>query len=272
MKKKTNPSTILFILVFLAGLSLLLYPTVSDWWNSTRSTKAIASYSETVANLDQAEYDDLLQAAQDYNHGLAVSGQQVALSDQARQTYQSLLDVSGTGIMGHIEIPAIDVDLPIRHGTTDSVLQIGVGHLDWTSLPVGGETSHCVLSAHRGLPSARLFTDLDQLAVGDVFFLYVLDETLTYQVEEILTVEPGDTKELFIRSGQDLCTLVTCTPYGINTHRLLVQGQRIENLPADYIHVSAEAVPVDPLLVAPLVAAPILIGLFVLVMVKNRKK
>ena len=188
------------------------------------------------------------------------------------QIRDDILDVTGTGVMGYIEIPSIDVELPIHHGTEENVLQVAVGHLDWTSFPVGGADTHCVLSAHRGLPSAKLFTDLDQLEEGDIFLLHVLEETLTYQVDQILTVEPQEIQELYIQPGQDLCTLVTCTPYGINTHRLLVRGHHIENLPDEFIHVTAEAIPVDPLLVAPLVAAPILLALVVIVLVRSKKK
>lgn len=272
MKKKTNRSTVLFILVFLVGLSLLLYPSISNWWNASRATQAIVGYTEKLKKMDLAEYQAMWQEAVEYNRGLAAQGQNQVLSQGQKAHYDSVLDVTGTGIMGYIEIPSIDVSLPIHHGTEENVLQVAVGHLDWTSFPVGGDSTHCVLSAHRGLPSAKLFTDLDRLKEGDIFLLHVLDETLTYQVDQILTVEPQEIQELYIQEGQDLCTLVTCTPYGINTHRLLVRGHHIENLPDDFIHVTAEAVPVDPFLVAPLVAAPILAGLFLLVMVKYRKK
>ena len=272
MKKKTNRSTLMLILVFLAGLSLLLYPSVANWWNSSRATEVIAGYSEKIKKMDLAEYQAMWQEAVDYNTQLAAAGQDQVLSEAQKTRYNNILDVTGTGIMGYIEIPSIDVELPIHHGTEENVLQVAVGHLNWTSFPVGGASTHCVLSAHRGLPSAKLFTDLDQLEEGDIFLLHVLEETLTYQVDQILTVEPQEIQELYIQPGQDLCTLVTCTPYGINTHRLLVRGHHIENLPDEFIHVTAEAIPVDPLLVAPLVAAPILLALVVIVLVRSKKK
>jgi sortase A len=175
--------------------------------------------------------------------------------------------------MGYIEIPKIDVTLPVYHGTEESVLQVAIGHLEWTSLPVGGESSHCVVSGHRGLPSAKLFTDLDKMEIGDTFLLYVLDEVLTYEVDQIRIVEPHDTKELLIAEGQDLCTLVTCTPYGINSHRILVRGHRIETVKeAKVLRVTADAVLIDPIFIAPLVAAPILLVLLIVLFIPKRKK
>ena len=225
---KKHLSTIILILVFLTGLSLLLYPTVSDYWNSFHQSRAIASYAEQVATLDDGTYDRLWQRAQAYNAAMAGDSVAYALSDDRKADYEAQLDVSGLGIMGYIEIPSIGCSLPIYHGTNEAVLQIAVGHLEWSSLPVGGEGTHCVLSGHRGLPSARLFTDLDKLVVGDIFMLRVLDEVLTYEVDQILIVEPQELSALQPEAGKDLCTLVTCTPYGINTHRLLVRGHRIE--------------------------------------------
>ena len=271
-KKKGNFITILLVLILLAGLSLLLYPTVSDYWNSFHQTRAIAAYAQQVASLDSADYDQLWEEARAYNRSLVGRNNSYLLSDAQKETYARLLDVSGFGVMGYIEIPEINVSLPICHGTEESVLQTAVGHLEWSSLPVGGESSHCVLSGHRGLPSAKLFTNLDQLEEGDVFSLRVLDEVLTYEVDQILIVEPQETDALHIVEGEDYCTLVTCTPYGINTHRLLVRGHRIENLDEDFLNVAAEAQPIDPTLVAPLVAVPILVVLLVVVLVKYRKK
>lgn len=273
MKKlKISRSTLILILVFVAGLSLLIYPSFSNWWNSTRATKAIASYSETVAQMDRAEYDQMWEEAQAYNKALLQKGYRYHMSDQERAEYESILDVSGTGIMGYVEIPSLRVSLPVYHGVEDSVLQIAVGHIEGSSLPVGGPSTHCVVSGHRGLPSAKLFTDLDELVEGDIFLFRVLDEVITYEVDTILIVEPEDVSALEIVEGEDRCTLVTCTPYGINSHRLLVQGHRIENLPDQYIQVTAEAVPIDPILVAPLVAVPVLLFLFAAVMIKYRKK
>ena len=226
-KKRDHFLTVLFILILFAGLSLLLYPSISNYWNSFHSTQAIANYTEKVANLDHQEYDSLWNAARRYNEELLQHGTAYRLTDEQAQQYESLLNVSGLGIMGSIEIPEIDVSLPIYHGTDESVLQVAVGHLEWSSLPVGGEGTHCVLSGHRGLPSAKLFTHLDKLEKGDTFLLCILDEVLTYEVDQILIVEPQETAALQIEPGKDYCTLVTCTPYGINTHRLLVTASRI---------------------------------------------
>lgn len=274
MKKRTgSPITLLLILILLAGVSLLLYPTVSDYWNSFHQSRAIASYAEQVANIDDAQYEELWDAARDYNQSLLHRPNDFILSDEQQEIYKSLLDFGGNGIMGYIEIPMIDVMLPIYHGTEESVLQIAVGHLDWTSLPVGGAGSHCVLSGHRGLPSARLFTDLDKLKVGDVFMLHVLNEILTYEIDQILIVEPQDTDPLLIEPGKDLCTLITCTPYGINSHRMLVRGHRIESQeePKD-IRITADAVRIEPLMVAPIVAVPILLVLLIILLLPKQKK
>ena len=274
MKKKTgSPITLLLILILLAGVSLLLYPTVSDYWNSFHQSRAIASYAEQVANIDDAQYEELWDAARDYNQSLLHRPNDFILSDEQQEIYKSLLDFGGNGIMGYIEIPMIDVMLPIYHGTEESVLQIAVGHLDWTSLPVGGAGSHCVLSGHRGLPSARLFTDLDKLKVGDVFMLHVLNEILTYEIDQILIVEPQDTDPLLIEPGKDLCTMITCTPYGINSHRMLVRGHRIESQEeAKVIRITADAVRIEPLMVAPIVAVPILLVLLIILLLPKQKK
>ena len=272
-KKKDNYITLLLFLILLAGLSLLLYPSVSDYWNSLHQTRAIATYAEEVANLNQDQYDEIWAAAESYNASLTDRGNAYLLSDAQKEEYQQLLNVSGLGVMGYIEIPEIDVSLPIYHGTEDSVLQVAVGHLEWTSLPVGGESTHCVLSGHRGLPSAKLFTNLDKLREGDTFLLRVLDETLTYEVDQILIVEPQDTAALEIVEGQDYCTLVTCTPYGINTHRLLVRGHRIDNIEeAKTVRVTADAIQIEPLLVAPVVAIPILLLLLILLLLPKQPR
>ena len=274
MKKKNNNwTTVFLVLLLLAGVSLLLYPSLSDYWNSMHQTRAIASYAETVSQLDTAQYDEMWKAAQDYNRSLAQRETAFALTDEQKAAYESLLDVSGLGVMGYIEIPEIDCSLPIYHGTEESVLQIAVGHLEWSSLPVGGEGTHCVLSGHRGLPSAKLFTNLDKLAVGDTFLLRVLDEVLTYEVDQILIVEPEQVDALGIVPGEDYCTLVTCTPYGINTHRLLVRGHRVENTPeAARMHVTADATQFDPLLVAPVLAIPVLLLLLMILLVPKRRR
>ena len=272
-KKKGNFTTLLLVLILLTGLSLLLYPTVSDYWNSFHQTRAIATYAENVAIMDQDQYDETWVAAQAYNASLAERDNAFLLSDEQKEEYTRLLDVSGLGIMGYIEIPEIDVSLPVYHGTEESVLQIAVGHLDWTSLPVGGESTHCVLSGHRGMPSAKLFTNLDKLQAGDIFLLRVLDEVLTYEVDQILIVEPQETGALRIEKGKDYCTLVTCTPYGINTHRLLVRGHRIDNIEeAKTVRVTADAIQIEPLLVAPVVAIPILLLLMILLLLPKQPR
>lgn len=271
-KKKSNITTALLVVLLLAGLSLLLYPSVSDYWNSFHQTRAIASYAEEVANLDDAQYEEIWEAAKAYNSALLSRENGFVLTSKQREEYEKQLDVTGLGIMGYIEIPAINVSLPIYHGTEESVLQVAVGHLEWSSLPVGGEGTHCVLSGHRGLPSAKLFTNLDRLQEGDTFMLRVLDEVLTYEVDQILIVEPQELDSLAIDPGEDYCTLVTCTPYGINTHRLLVRGHRVENAAqSGSIRVTSDAIQIEPLLVAPVVATPMLLLLLVLLLLPKRK-
>ena len=272
-KKKSNIITIILILVLLVGLSLLLYPSVSDYWNSFHQTRAIASYSEQVANLDDDKYEELWQAAQSYNESLTKRANEFTLTDEQKKQYEELLNVSGSGVMGYIEIPSINCSLPIYHGTGDSVLQIAIGHLEWTSLPVGGTGTHCVLSGHRGLPSARLFTDLDKVEKGDVFMLRVLDEILTYEVDQILIVEPQETEALKIVEGKDYCTLVTCTPYGINSHRMLVRGHRIDNIEeARTVRITADAMQIDPMLVAPIAAIPLILILLIILLLPRQPK
>lgn len=270
---KKHWSTILLIFIFLIGLSLLLYPSFADWWNSFHQTQAIATYSEQVAELDDEKYDEIWSAAWAYNRALMDRSNSFVLTDEQMEAYNQLLDVGGTGIMGYVEIPSINVTLPVYHGTDEAVLQIAVGHLEWTSLPVGGESSHCVISGHRGLPSARLFTDLDQLKEGDIFFFRVLDEVLTYEVDQIRIVEPQETDDLLIVEGEDLCTLVTCTPYGINSHRMLVRGHRIDNIEeAKTVRVTADAIQIEPIIVAPFVAVPMLLILLVVLLIPKPKK
>lgn len=274
MKKKTsNLITIFLFLVLFAGLSLLLYPTVSDYWNSLHQSRAIASYVEQVAEIDNQTYEQLWADAQAYNRSLAKKRGRYQMTDEEREEYECLLNVSGNGIIGYIEIPAINCSLPIYHGTDEAVLQIAVGHIEGTSLPVGGESTHCVLSGHRGLPSARLFSDLDKLVEGDTFLIRVLDETLTYEVDQIRIVLPHEMSDLEIEEGKDYCTLVTCTPYGINSHRLLVRGHRVENqAEAKTIRVTADALQIEPLLVAPIVAVPILLLFLILLLLPKRPK
>ena len=269
---KNKLTTILLILALFAGLSLLLYPTVSDYWNSLHASQAVADYAENVRNLEAEKYEQVLQDAKSYNQMLPYEQTTFALSEEEKEAYDALLDISGTGVMGYIEIPTVNISLPVYHGTEDAVLQIAVGHLEWSSLPVGGESTHCVLSGHRGLPSAKLFTNLDKLVAGDKFIMRVLDEVLTYEVDQILIVEPTDVSTLIIEAGKDLCTLVTCTPYGINSHRLLVRGHRIENQDeAKAIRVTSDAIQIEPLIVAPAVALPMLLVLLVILLVSGGK-
>ncbi len=232
--KKDTITTILLVLVLAIGLSLLLYPTVSDWWNSMHQSWAVASYQGKVVELDTSAYEKLLTEAQAYNRTLLSRDDgRFMMTDEEREAYNGILDVSGTGIMATIEIPSIGVSLPIYHGTSDGVLQIAAGHVEGSSLPVGGPGTHCALSGHRGLPSAKLFTDIDRLKEGDTFRIRVLYDTLTYEIDQIKVVLPYELEDLAIDENQDYCTLVTCTPYGINTHRLLVRGHRVENAPEE---------------------------------------
>ena len=273
MKKRDRIYTALLITVLVVGLFLLLYPSFSDWWNSRVQTKLIANYNEIVAKLDTEDYTALWDSARAYNGDLWGRNNPYLLEESQRERYNGLLNPAGDGIMGYVEIPEIDILLPIYHGTDELVLQMAIGHLDWTSLPAGGAGTHCVISGHRGLPSARLFTDLDKVMVGDVFMLHVLDETLTYEVDQIRIVKPDETDELLLQEGKDLCTLVTCTPYGVNSHRLLVRGHRVENLAETVtVRVTADAVVVEKLVVAPFVLLPILLVMLVWLFVSGRKR
>ena len=279
MKEKPNKSsgltTFLLIVIFMIGLSLLLYPTVANYWNSKHQTRAIATYSETVAQIDDTRYAEMWEEAKAFNATIPQRVNHSYLPDEDRPLYEAALNLGGSGVMGYVEIPEIDVTLPIYHGTSDSVLQRAVGHLDWTGLPIGEPGTHCVFSGHRGLPSAKLFTHLDKLVEGDVFILRILNEVMTYEVDQILIVEPQDISALQVVEGEDLCTLVTCTPYGINTHRLLVRGHRIENAEeAKAIIITSEMLQVDEMIVATVLAVPILLLLVLFVLLRkngNRK-
>lgn len=267
---KKHVSTIALVLVLLTGLALLLYPTFAEIWNSMNQTRAIASYMDTVSGMDRVSYESLWSAAHEYNETLVGRGmERFSLSDEEREEYESLLDVTDIGVIGYIEIPKLDTRMAIYHGTDESVLQIAIGHIEGSSLPVGGKGTHCVLSGHRGLPSARLFTDIDQLEEGDTFQLYILDEVLTYEVDQIVTVLPDDADQLAIDPEQDYCTLATCTPYGVNSHRLLVRGHRIETPQEETpVHIISGARQIGRAYVAACVAVPIaLILLFVLLIV-----
>ena len=268
---KKNKSTIILILVFFVGLSVMLYPTLSDYVNQLHQSRAVATYAEDVDNLTDADYSAYFEAADAFNAQIAADPDALFHADRFT-SYNATLDVTGTGIMGYITIEKIGVELPIYHGTDDSVLQVAAGHLEGTSLPVGGASTHAVISAHRGLPSAKLFTNLDQLEMGDTFTITVLDRVLTYEVDKISIVLPTETDELKIAEGKDYVTLMTCTPYGINTHRLLVRGRRVET-PDQYKHlrVTAEALKIEPIIVAPIMALPMLLILLIGMLISTRK-
>ena len=225
-------ANILIALIFLAGLFVLLYPSVSDYVNSLHASRAMASYDKAVESLAEEDYTQEWEMTRAYNTYLTqysgLGSAAVAEGKREDDPYESLLNVGGDGIMGVINIPAIDIRLPIYHGTSEGVLQVAIGHYEGSSLPTGGESTHAILTGHRGLPSAKLFTDLDRLEVGDVFYIKVLGEILEYQIDQIETVLPHELDSLSITPGEDYVTLVTCTPYGINSHRLLVRGTRIE--------------------------------------------
>lgn len=260
------------IIIFIIGLFLLLYPTFSDHWNSVHQSRAIAGYSDAVASINQYDYDKMLREAHEYNQKIFEKGQDWKLSEAEYEEYNSLLNFSGNGIMGYIEIPSINVMLTIYHGVDPSVLQIAAGHIEGSSLPIGGENTHAVISGHRGLPSAKLFTDLDRLKEGDLFMIRILNETFTYEVDQIRIIMPHEVQDLNIIEGEELCTLVTCTPYGINTHRILVRGYRVENLEdAVDIRVTADAMQIDPVIVAPALAMPVLLVLVLWVLIYYRK-
>lgn len=269
-KKRSWISTVILVILLLLGVGIMAYPTVSDWWNSMHMTRAIAGYVEAVESMTQEEKDAILDAARAYNAKLPL-GVHFSLTDAEMEEYESLLNLTDSGIMGYVQIPSINVSLPIYHTVEERVLQIAVGHMPGASLPVGGKTTHAVMSGHRGLPSARLFTDLDKLTEGDIFTITVLDETVTYMVDQIRIVEPEDIKELGIVKDQDYCTLVTCTPYGVNTHRMLIRGVRMENVTA-VIDIQPDAVKVPVYIVVPAIAIPLLFVLLLLLLLFYRRK
>lgn len=272
-KKSGLTSTILLVAIFLIGLCVLLYPTVSDFWNEKRQSQAIMNYDDLLVDLTPEDFSEQFRKAEEYNRKLKLISFPFLGYSELDDEYYSTLDVNGNGMMGYITIEKIKIQLPIYHGTSDKVLNSAVGHLEGSSLPIGGESTHSVLSAHRGLPSAKLFTNLDKVVVGDIFTITILDRTFTYQVDQVLIVLPDEINELNVVSGEDYCTLVTCTPYGINTHRMLVRGTRIENIEeAKKVNVLTEAFQIDPLIVTPAVAIPMLGGLLVFLMVKSSKE
>lgn len=276
MRKKSGKiSTIILIIILLVGLSVMLYPIISNWWNERVQSQVISNYNQTVAHMDSDETERLLAEAHDYNEQLAgvyapfINYKQVS-------GYEDILNISGTGIMGYITIPVIHAEFPIYHGTSEEVLNVAAGHLQGSSIPVGGKNTHAVISAHRGLPSAKLFTDLDKMVVGDTFTITILDEVLTYEVEEILIVKPEEVDQLAIIPNEDYVTLMTCTPYGVNTHRLLLRSHRIETVndeSAVKIKVNPDATQVDPMLVVPIIFTVfVIILIFFWIIGSKRKK
>ena len=264
--------TVIFLtLGFLIGISVLLYPAFSSYWNSKTQSRAIVDYESVLEYLEPEDYSGIFQAAYDYNEALRAV--EFPLRNYKEVPgYNDTLKIEGTNIIGYVKIGKIDVELPVYHGTSAEVLNLGVGHLEGSSLPVGGESTHSVMSAHRGLPSAKLFTDLDRLEIGDTFQITVLDQVLTYQVDQVKVITPREIDDLQIVEGKDYCTLFTCTPYGINTHRLLVRGIRIETIKEKpVIYVANEAFRIEPLLVTPAVAAPMMLVFLIHLMVKYRE-
>lgn len=271
-KKGGSASTIALVAIFFVGLSVLLYPTISDFWNEKRQSQAIVNYDDLIVDLTPEDYSELFAKADIYNQKIRNMSFPFLNHKNIADEYYSTLDVNGDGMMGYITIEKIKVQLPVYHGTSDKVLNSAVGHVEGSSIPVGGESTHAVLSAHRGLPSAKLFTNLDKVEIGDVFTIRILDKTITYKVDQILIVLPNETDALNLVPGEDYCTLVTCTPYGINTHRMLVRGTRIENIEPDrVINVITEAYQIDPLIVTPAVAAPMLGILLIILLTRSGK-
>ena len=271
--KKQIPN-IIFGIIFLVGLAVFLYPSVSNYINSKNQSRAISSYQEALSSFTEEDYSRLWEAAYAYNEALVDKRMNFELSDEEMAEYNSILDATGTGIIGYIEIENIGVNLPIYHGTDESVLQVGIGHLEGTSFPTGTTSTHTVLSGHRGLPSSKLFSDLDQMIVGDTFLLHILDQTFAYQVDQINIVLPEETSDLAIQPGKEYVTLVTCTPYGVNTHRLLVRAKRVDYNEETRLIVPSDAIRYGNLVVAPFIGAPLLLVAFIafMVLTSNRGK
>ena len=268
---KKHWTSLLLVLMAVVGMGLIAYPTFADWWNSLHMSRAVASYAEAVANLDQVQYDKILKDAEDYNKELSKTGIIWNPDKDQKKKYDEQLNINETGIMGYIDIPKINITLPIYHGIEDSILQVAIGHLEGTSLPVGGKGSHCVVSGHRGLPSARLFTDIDKLVEGDTWTMTVLGRTVTYETDQIRVVEPTDLSNLQIEKGKDYCTLVTCTPYGVNTHRLLVRGHRVANAQGE-ADVVADALLIESSYIIPFISVPVLLVLFIIAMATSGRQ
>ena len=268
---QSKKSTIILLLSFFIGLSVLLYPSVSSYWNSKTQSEAIVDYEAMLASYKPEDYSALFEAADNYNREIAKL-EYPFMHHSRVEGYWDILDISGTGMMGYLTVPKINQELPVYHGTGEAVLAIAAGHYQGSSLPVGGKSTHSVVSAHRGLPTAVLFTHLDRMEIGDIFYFTILDRTVTYEVDQIRIVEPADTSLVEIEEGKDYCTLLTCTPYGINSHRLLVRGHQIDATQKRNIYIANEAYRIDTLIVMPLVALPIITVLMIYVMFAPVKK
>ena len=268
---KSRKTTIILLISFFIGLSVLLYPSISSYWNSKTQSQAIVNYEMMLAQYKPEDYSSLFEEADAYNQALFALERPLTQYQEV-EGYQSILDVSGTGMFGYITVPKISQELPVYHGTSDGVLSVAVGHVEGTSIPVGGENTHSVVSAHRGLPTAVLFTHLDRMEIGDIFYFTILDRTITYQVDQIRIVEPHDISLIQIVEGKDYCTLLTCTPYGINTERLLVRGHQVDQTQTRNIYIGNEAYRIEPLIVMPIVALPIIFVLLIYVMFAPVKK
>ena len=271
MKKKGKKSTLILLVIFFVGLSVMLYPAIADYWNSKTQSEAIIDYEQILMNMPKEDYSDVFKEANQYNEKLTKLDMPL-LEYNKVDGYFDILNVNGVGMMGYIIIDKIGVELPIYHTTDEAVLNVAVGHLQGSSFPVGGKSTHAVLSAHRGLPSSTLFTHLDHLEIGDQFQFKILDETITYEIDQILIVNPDETKELAIVEGEEYTTLVTCTPYGINTHRLLVRGVKVDSFKTKKLYITSDAYRIDSLIVTPVVALPMIVTLMLVVLLQPVKK
>ena len=271
-EKKKEKGILLYLLLLVIGMGFLLYPSLSNYYNTFHQSKAISQYLEIMEEIDKEEQDKIFNEVRMYNKTLITNNTRWKMKDEERKIYNSLLDFTDTGIMGYIEIPKISVSLPIYHGTSDEVLQVAVGHVEGSSLPVGGKGTHTVLSGHRGLPSAKIFTDMDKIEEGDQFYIRVLNEVLTYEVDQISIVLPNEMDILQIDPEKDYCTLVTCTPYGVNSHRMLVRGKRIETINEKVITITAEAFQIEPKIVMPFIAIPLCLIYIIILLLKPAKK
>ncbi len=270
-KFKKQIQNIIFGIIFLVGLAVFLYPSVSNYINSKNQSRVISTYQDALSSMTEEDYSRFWNEAIAYNEALAEKTMNFQLSDAELEEYNSILDATGTGVIGYIEIENIGVNLPIYHGTEESVLQVGIGHLEGTSFPTGTKSTHAVLSGHRGLPSSKLFSDLDQMIVGDSFLLHILDKTFAYQVDSINIVLPEDTGGLGIFDGKEYVTLVTCTPYGVNTHRLLVRAKRVDYNEETRLLVPADATRYNSIYVAPFIGAPMLLLAFIIFLIRTRR-